>query len=63
VLVSENDFSEDALNALFHTLHSNDIEEKFKGKVIGVGSTKGDRSIAERKDWVFWDWNDWSSDD
>lgn len=53
--VGDNLFSADAQNALFHTLHSNDIE----GKTICVGrgsvGVKGDRSIVDNKGWGFSD--------
>jgi len=50
-----NNFTADALNALFETLHSN---EWTKGIVLKGSGNPGlntcDRSIAERKGWIFY---------
>ena len=47
-----NNFTVDALNTLFKTLHSNNIENKIIYISNNPGADDCDRSIAERKGWI-----------
>jgi len=62
--INGNKFSTDALNALFHTLHSNEVdidENNFifnnncwvEKAIIIDRNSAGDKSIAKRKGWTF----------